>query len=249
RAAERRLVEQRRELERSNAALEEFASIASHDLQEPLRKILAFGERLEMAAGPVLQGEALSYLGRMLGAASRMRTLITDLLTYSQVATRNQPFVPTDLTSTAQEVVADLETAIADAAGRVEIGALPLIDADPPQMRQLLQNLVGNALKYRQANRAPVVRISSSNPDAAHCAIAVADNGIGFNPEYTERIFKMFERLHGRAHYEGSGIGLAICRRIAERHGGTITATGSPGQGATFTVTLPLSQAAGGPLA
>ena len=249
RAAERRLVEQRRELERSNAALDEFASIASHDLQEPLRKILAFGERLEMSAGPVLQGEAHGYLGRMLGAAARMRTLISDLLTYSQAATRSHPFEPTDLARVAREVVADLETVIADAAGRVEIGALPVIDADATQMRQLLQNLVGNALKYRHAHRTPVVRISSSSPDAARCAIAVADNGIGFNPEYSERIFKMFERLHGRARYDGSGIGLAICRRIAERHGGTITATSSPGQGATFTVTLPLSHAARGPFA
>ncbi len=248
RAAERRLGEQRRELERSNAALEEFASIASHDLQEPLRKILAFGERLETSAGPVLHGEARGYLDRMLGAAARMRTLISDLLTYSQVTVRSQPFVPTDLAGTAREVVADLEAVIADAAGRVEIGELPVIDADPMQMRQLLQNLVANALKYRHADRPPVVRISSSGPDAAHCAIAVADNGIGFNPEYTERIFKMFERLHGRSRYDGSGIGLAICRRIAERHGGTITATSSPGQGATFTVTLPLTHAARGPL-
>jgi light-regulated signal transduction histidine kinase (bacteriophytochrome) len=184
----------------------------------------------------------------MLGAAARMRALISDLLTYSQVTVRSQPFVATDLAGTAREVVADLEMVIADAAGRVEIGELPVIDADPIQMRQLLQNLVANALKYRHADRAPVVRISSSSPDAAHCAIAVEDNGIGFNPEYTERIFKMFERLHGRARYDGSGIGLAICRRIAERHGGTITATSSPGEGATFTVTLPRSHAARGPL-
>jgi signal transduction histidine kinase len=107
-------------------------------------------------------------------------------------------------------------------------------------MRQLLQNLVGNALKYRHADRAPVVRITSSSPDAAYRSIHVADNGIGFNPQYTERIFKMFERLHVRARYDGSGIGLAICRRIAERHGGTITATGRPDEGATFTITLPL---------
>ena len=247
RAAEHRLAEQRRELERSNAALEEFASIASHDLQEPLRKILAFGERLETTAGPVLRGEARSHLDRMLGAAARMRTLISDLLTYSQVTVRSQPFVPTVLAGTAREVVADLEVVIADAAGRVEIGELPVIDADPIQMRQLFQNLVANALKYRHADRPPVVRISSSSLDAAHCTIAVADNGIGFNPEYTERIFKMFERLHGRARYDGSGIGLAICRRIAERHGGTITATSTPGQGATFTVTLPITHAPRGP--
>jgi len=202
---------------------------------------------LETTAGPVLRGEARSHLDRMLGAAARMRTLISDLLTYSQVTVRSQPFVPTVLAGTAREVVADLEVVIADAAGRVEIGELPVIDADPIQMRQLFQNLVANALKYRHADRPPVVRISSSSLDAAHCTIAVADNGIGFNPEYTERIFKMFERLHGRARYDGSGIGLAICRRIAERHGGTITATSTPGQGATFTVTLPITHAPRGP--
>jgi signal transduction histidine kinase len=248
RVAERRLVEQRRELERSNAALEEFASVASHDLQEPLRKILSFGERLETSAGPLLQGEARSYLDRMLGATARMRTLIGDLLTYSQVTARNEPFVPTDLAGTAREVVADLEMVIADAAGQVDVGELPVIDANPIQMRQLFQNLVANALKYRHTDRPPVVRITSSSPDAAHRTIAVADNGIGFNPEYTERIFKMFERLHARARYDGSGIGLAICRRIAERHGGTITATGRPGEGATFTITLPLEHAPTGTL-
>jgi signal transduction histidine kinase len=248
RVAERRLVEQRRELERSNAALEEFASVASHDLQEPLRKILSFGERLETSAGPVLHGEARSYLDRMLGATARMRTLISDLLTYSQVTARNEPFVPTDLAGTAREVVADLEMVIADAAGQVDVGELPVIDAHPIQMRQLFQNLVANALKYRHTDRPPVVRITSSSPDAAHRTIAVADNGIGFNPEYTERIFKMFERLHARARYDGSGIGLAICRRIAERHGGTITATGRPGEGATFTITLPLEHAPTGTL-
>lgn len=242
RDAERRLGKQRGELERSNAALDDFASIASRRLQEPLRKILAFGERLETAAAPDLHGAARGYLDRVLVAAARMRALISDLLTYSQLTVRGQPFVPTDLVETVREVIADLETVIADAAGRVEIGELPVIDADPSEMRQLLQNLIANALKYRHADRPPVVRISSSSPDAARRAIVVADNGIGFNPEYTQRIFKMFERLHGRARYNGSGIGLAICRRIAERHGGTITATSSPGQGATFTVTLPLSQ-------
>jgi signal transduction histidine kinase len=244
RAAEHLLAEQRRELERSNAALEEFASIASHDLQEPLRKILSFGERLDTSAGPVLQGDARRYLDRMLGAAARMRALISDLLTYSLLTTRAQSFVSTDLTGLAREVITDLETVVADAGGRVDLGELPVIDADPVQMRQLLQNLLANAIKYRDKGRPPIVRLDSSSPDAEHCTITVADNGIGFKQEYGERIFKMFERLHGRAQYEGSGIGLAICRRIADRHGGTITASSSPGQGATFTVTLPLSQRA-----
>jgi signal transduction histidine kinase len=246
RFTEWRLAEQRSELERSNAALEEFASVASHDLQEPLRKILSFGERLSSAAGPAVEGDARRDLERMLGAAARMRTLIDDLLTYSQVATRVQPFVSTDLAVIAREVVGDLETAIADAGGRVEIGELPVIEADPLQMRQLLQNLLGNAIKYRRKDEAPLVRLSGSVAGGRHCTITVEDNGIGFNEQYAERIFKMFERLHGRMEYGGSGIGLAICRKIVERHHGTIAAAGTAGRGATFTVTLPLTQASRG---
>jgi signal transduction histidine kinase len=244
RATERCLAEQRQELERSNAALEEFASVASHDLQEPLRKILAFGERLETSARPALEGEPRRYLDGILGAAARMRALVSDLLTYSLLTTRGQPFVATSLAALVYDVIADLETLIADTGGRVEVGALPVIDADPAQMRQLLQNLVANAIKYRRKDRAPVIRFDSSTPDAEHCTISVADNGVGFKQEYSERIFKMFERLHGRAHYDGSGIGLAICRRVAERHGGTITAASRPGEGTTFSITLPLHQAA-----
>jgi signal transduction histidine kinase len=243
RAAEHRLAEQRRELERSNAALEEFALIASHDLQEPLRKILSFGERLDTSVGPVLEGNARRFLDGMLGAAARMRALISDLLTYSLLTTRVRPFVSTNLADLGREVIADLEPIVADAGGRFEVGTLPVIDADPAQMRQLLQNLLANAIKYRRKDEPSIVRLDSSSPDAEHCTITVADNGIGFNQEYSERIFKMFERLHARARYDGSGIGLAICRRVAERHGGTITASSSPGQGATFIVTLPLSQA------
>lgn len=246
RFTEWRLAEQRAELQRSNAALDEFASVASHDLQEPLRKILTFGERLNSTAGPALEGEARRHLERMLSSAGRMRTLINDLLTYSQVSTRAQSFVPTDLARIAREVISDLEMAIADKGGRIEVGALPVIDADPMQMRRLLQNLIGNALKYRRKDESPVVKLSSSHPIARQLTITVRDNGIGFNDQYAEKIFKMFERLHGRMEYEGSGIGLAICRKIVERHGGTITASSSVGKGATFNVTLPITQATAG---
>ena len=245
RLTEWRLAEQHRELERSNAALDEFASVASHDLQEPVRKILSFGDLLNTSAGPALDGAAREYLARMLGAAARMRTLISDLLLYSQVTTRVQPFARTDLARVAREVIADLETSIAESGGRVEVGELPVIDADALQMRQLLQNLLGNALKYRQKDTPPVVRLSCSN-GGQHCMITVSDNGIGFNEKYASKIFRMFVRLHGRAEYEGSGIGLAICRKIVERHGGTIVATSTAGAGATFTVTLPVTQAAQG---
>lgn len=242
RFTEWRLADQHRELERSNDALDEFASVASHDLQEPLRKILSFGEQLVATAGPALEGEARRHVERMLGAADRMRTLINDLLTYSQVATRVVPFTATDLAGVAREVVADLEATIADAGGRIEIGELPVIDADTAQMRQLLQNLLGNALKYRRKDVPPVVRLSSACSGGRNCTITVADNGIGFNDRYAEKIFKMFERLHARTQYAGSGIGLAICRKIVERHNGTIAATSTAGQGATFTVTLPITQ-------
>ncbi len=248
RLTEWRLAEQHRELERSNAALDEFASVASHDLQEPVRKILSFGDLLNTSAGPALEGNAREHLARMLSAAARMRTLISDLLLYSQVTTRVQPFVRTDLARVAREVIADLETSIAESGGRVEVGELPVIDADALQMRQLLQNLLGNALKYRQKDTPPVVRLSCSSPPpgGADCTITVTDNGIGFNEKHAGKIFRMFVRLHGRAEYEGSGIGLAICRKIVERHGGTIAATSTAGQGATFTVTLPVTQAAKG---
>jgi PAS domain S-box-containing protein len=241
RFTEWRLADQRRELQRSNAALDEFASVASHDLQEPLRKIVTFGDLLSRSAGPALQSTAREHLARMLNATARMRTLINDLLMYSQVSTRVQLFVDTDLAAIAREVITDLETTIAEAGGRVEVGKLPVIAADPLQMRQLLQNLLGNALKYRRKDMAPVVQLNGSN-GGPQCTITVTDNGIGFNEHYAEKIFRMFTRLHGREEYEGSGIGLAICRKIVERHGGTIAATSTTGQGATFTVTLPVTQ-------
>jgi signal transduction histidine kinase len=246
RLTEWRLAEQHRELERSNAALDEFASVASHDLQEPVRKILSFGDLLNTSAGPALDANAREHLARMLSAAARMRTLTSDLLLYSQVTTRVQPFARTNLSRIAREVIADLETTIAEADGRVEVGALPVIEADALQMRQLFQNLLGNALKYRRKDTPPVVRLHALNPDAPLCTLVVADNGIGFNEKHAGKIFRMFVRLHGRAQYDGSGIGLAICRKIVERHRGTIAATSTPGQGATFTVILPVTQAEAG---
>src|SRR5512146_405531 len=244
RLAERRLAAQRRELQRSNAALNEFAFVASHDLQEPLRKILSFGERLGTSAGPLLEGNARQYLERMLNAAARMRALISDLLAYSQLATSSEPFAATDLAAIAREVVADLETSIADVGGRVEVGELPVIEADALQMRRLLQNLLGNALKFRRKDSPPVVRLGASTSGDGICTITVSDNGIGFKKEHGEKIFRMFERLHARAQYDGSGMGLAVCRKIVERHGGSIAATSTTGQGATFIVTLPVTQGA-----
>jgi len=239
----RRLAVQHRELQRSNAALNEFAFVASHDLQEPLRKILSFGERLESSAGAALDGPRRQYLDRMLSAATRMRSLISDLLAYSQAAVSTKPFAPTDLATIARDVIVDLETTIADCGARVDLGQLPVIDADPIQMRQLLQNLIGNALKFRREDVPPVVRLRSSTSDDGQCTISVSDNGIGIKEQHRDKIFRMFERLHSRTQYDGSGIGLAICRRIVERHAGSITVTSTTGGGTTFTIGLPVTQA------
>lgn len=230
------------ELQRSNHELEQFASVASHDLQEPLRKIQAFADRLKARCGNQLGEQGLDYLQRILNSAVRMRRLIDELLAYARVTTRGQPFVPVDLGNMAREVVSDLEARLQQSGGFVEIAELPLIEADPVQMRQLFQNLIGNSLKFRKPGEPALVRVAgrvlSGSPDL--CELTVSDNGIGFEQEYAERIFQLFERLHGRSDYEGTGMGLAICRKIVERHGGRILAHGTPGQGATFLVRLPL---------
>jgi PAS domain S-box-containing protein len=225
-------------LEQSNRELEDFAYVASHDLQEPLRKIQAFGDLLRSKHAALLPDQARDYIERMQSAARRMQVLINDLLSFSRVTTKAQPFVPVDLAHVAAEVVKDLEVRLHDSGGRIVVGAMPVIDADPLQMRQLLQNLAGNGLKFHRPDVPPAVEMHATI-DGDRCHITVSDNGIGFEEKYAERIFTMFERLHGRGQYEGTGIGLAICRKIAERHGGEIRAHGTPGAGATFAVTLP----------
>ncbi len=244
RLAERRLQVASAELERSNRELQDFAAIASHDLQEPLRKIQAFGDRLNDRYSGVLDEAGAEYLGRMTDAATRMRDLIDDLLAYSRVQSAGSELRPVDLEPIMAGVLQDLERRIEEDGGRVEVGPLPTVVADPTQMRQLLQNLVGNALKFRRPGVAPHVvlmarRIPDAGADGAGWELSVADNGIGFDVSQAERIFAPFHRLHGRAEYEGTGIGLAICRRIVERHGGVLKATAVPGDGATFTATLP----------
>jgi PAS domain S-box-containing protein len=241
------------QLERSNRELQDFAYVASHDLQEPLRKIVVFGERLQEKAAERLEPETLDYLQRMRKAASRMQSLINDLLAFSRVTTKAQPFTQVNLAQTAREVIEDLEGRIELTKGRVEQGELPVIDAEPLQMRQLLQNLLGNALKFRRPEVPPVVKIEAkvfsgvlphSPPDTAHqnlCELTVSDNGIGFDEKYLDRIFNVFQRLHTRNEYEGTGMGLAITRKIVLLHGGFITARSSPGQGAAFIATLPVS--------
>ncbi|HVF46068.1 MAG TPA: PAS domain S-box protein [Pyrinomonadaceae bacterium] len=232
-------------LERSNKDLEQFAAVASHDLQEPLRKIQAFGDRLRERSGDEIGEEGLYSLERMIDAASRMRGLIEALLTFSRVTTKAQRSVPVDLGAAAREVVSDLEALIHKTAGRVEVGALPTIAADPQQMRQLLLNLIANGLKFHKPGVPPVVRVEGrmlAVDSEKMCELSVSDNGIGFDEQYRERIFEVFERVHSRQQYEGTGMGLAICRRIAERHGGTVSANAGEDGGATFLVKLPVRQ-------
>jgi light-regulated signal transduction histidine kinase (bacteriophytochrome) len=237
------LLEQADKLSRSNAELEQFAYVASHDLQEPLRKIQAFGDRLKTKYDASLGPEGLDYLTRMQNAAARMQILIQDLLSLSRVASNAKPFTSVDLGDVVRTVVSDLEMRIQDAQGRVEIGALPVIFGDRGQMAQLFQNLIGNGLKFRKPGESPVVKIDSQAQTlpsgAAGWHISVEDNGIGFDEKYRDRIFQIFQRLHGRNEYEGTGIGLAICRKIVDRHGGSLTANSSPGAGAKFIITLP----------
>ncbi len=242
-------------LRRSNAELEQFAYVASHDLQEPLRKIRAFGDRLSTMAAGSLDDRAADYLARMISAATRMQTLIENLLLYSRVASRGAEFESVDLNDVLADVLNDLESQVAHSGARVHADELPELEADRMQMHQLLQNLLSNAIKYGPTDGTATVEVGCAlldckgatlGPEQSGEAVAtrltVTDNGIGFEQEYAQRIFELFQRLHGRADYEGTGIGLGICRRIVLRHRGEIGAAGHPGEGATFTVVLPLRQ-------
>ena len=248
RRVEETLTQRAAELARSNAELEQFAFVASHDLQEPLRKIQAFGDRLKLKCDSTQPPETRDYLDRMQNAAARMRTLIDDLLAFSRVMRRTEPFVPVDLGRVTREVLGDLEVRIEKSGAKVEVGELPTIDADATQMRQLILNLLSNALKFQPPGGTPVVKIVARALSAPSgeplCEISVQDNGIGFEEKYLDKIFAVFQRLHGRSEYEGTGVGLAVCRRIVDRHHGNITAQSQLGQGATFLVTLPVKQVA-----
>ena len=229
------------ELQRSNAELQDFAAVASHDLQEPLRKIQSFADELKMSIGNRIDTDEQDTLDRMIAAAGRMRILINDLLNFSRVTTMAKPFIPVDLGLTVREVLSDLEARTRDTKGRIEVCELPTIDADPMQMHQLLQNLIGNGLKFHAPGVAPIIKVSGEK-GGLNYQLSITDNGIGFDEKYLDRIFTVFQRLHGRKEYEGTGMGLAICRKIAERHGGQIKARSAPGAGSTFTITLPLKQ-------
>ncbi len=244
---EKKVAEQTRDLQ-------EFAYGVSHDLQEPLRKVMTFGDRLRERCGSQLGDAGRAYLDRMQDATKRMSTLIADILALSRVTTRARPPVPVKLATIVTEVLSDLEVLVERVQGTIEVGVLPTIDADPTQMRQLFQNLIGNALKFRKQDLAPVIRIQAQpapqvptfeddEDPRPHWQIKVQDNGIGFDQKYSETIFEVFQRLHNRTEYEGSGIGLSLCRKIVSRHGGLISAESAPGKGATFVIVLPEKQA------
>lgn len=239
---DRKLEEYAKKLEITNKELEEFAYIASHDLQEPLRKIQTFSNRLNTLYGTVLGEQGNEYLTRMLKSVVRMRTLINDLLAFSRITTKAKEFSEVDLSVIIKEVITDLELRIEELSSNIEICKLPVIDAEPMQMRQLFQNLISNALKFHHKERTPVVKIYEEKADSHFCKITIEDNGIGIEEKYVDKIFQVFYRLHSKDEYEGTGIGLAICRKIAERHNGTITVNSSLNKGTKFTISLPLKQ-------
>ncbi|MDE0051324.1 MAG: PAS domain S-box protein [Rhodospirillales bacterium] len=238
-----------RDLARSNEELEQFAYVASHDLQEPLRKIRAFGALLADEKRENLDDEGQQYIDFMTDAAARMQTLVSDLLALSRVTTAAQPFEDLALGEVFDTVLSDLSVALEEAGGEVEVAATPTVEADRTQMEQLFRNLIGNAVKFRRPGVAPRVTVEVAKeaerldaiPGPAH-TIVVTDNGIGFDSAQGGKLFQPFKRLHARHQYEGAGIGLAICEKIVLRHHGRITASGTPGEGAVFTVTLPRRQ-------
>jgi PAS domain S-box-containing protein len=228
-------------LKESNRALEDFAFIASHDMKEPLRKVISFGNMLQQKHKDSLGQTGNDYLNRMLDATERMQSLLTGLLEYSRITTNPEPFREVDLYGIINEVLSDLEIRIKKTGGEVRIGEFPAIEADPTQMRQLFQNLIGNALKFHKQGEKPVIKVRSVVIDNSELQIVVEDNGIGFDEEYLDMIFAPFQRLHDRSsQYKGTGMGLAICKKIVERHGGSITAKSTPGVGTSFIIQLPL---------
>ncbi|TAE30794.1 MAG: PAS domain-containing sensor histidine kinase [Cytophagales bacterium] len=238
------------ELKRSNEGLQQFAYVASHDLQEPLRKIMAFGDMLTDLHSASLGANGADLVSRMQQSAKRMSQLIRDLLNYSRISAQKDLFEPVDLNTLLTDVQGDLEVRIKDSGAVFSIDTLPTIAGSPVQLQQLFQNLLSNAIKFSHKDQSPVVtvRCCRANPhqmptdlpiDRSYWQLTIQDNGIGFDEQYAERIFQVFQRLHGKAQFAGTGVGLAICRKVVENHSGAIRANSQPGEGATFTVWLP----------
>lgn len=241
--ADRKILSYMKRLETSNSVLQDFAFVASHDLQEPLRKISIFSDLLRIQYSGQLDDEAQSYLDKIQGATDRMKELIESLLVYSRITTRSEPFSEVDLNEVLQEVVQDLEVPISETGASVEISYLPALQADRSQMRRLFQNLLGNALKFHKESEPPRIKVYGELGEDETCRVFVEDNGIGFNEKYLRQIFQPFQRLHGKSSpYKGSGMGLAISRKIVDRHNGRLTAISTEGKGSIFIVTLPRRQ-------
>lgn len=230
------------ELVRSNNELQEFAFVASHDLQEPLRKIVAFGRQLQDSAAGSLDSQSHEALSRIIGAATRMSRLIEGVLDLSRVATQAGAFEAINIRVPVMDALQDLDGRIQETGAAIDVGELPVVEADRLQMKRLFTNLLSNALKFACSDTAPHIRITSEGPTDGLYRISVIDNGIGFDQRYAEKVFTPFQRLHGPLKYEGSGMGLAICRKIVSRHGGNITAMSKPGEGSKFTISLPVRQ-------
>ncbi len=224
------------ELKRSNAELEQFAYVASHDLQEPLRMVASYVQLLARRYRGKLDGDADEFILFAVDGATRMQALINDLLAYSRVGTKGKLFLPTDLDSVLDDALANLSVRLRETNAEVARDPLPEVLADSGQLIQLFQNLIGNALKF-VADGHPHVRVAVTSDDGL-VRISISDDGIGIDPRFEKRIFEVFQRLHTREEYPGTGIGLAVCRKIIERHGGRIWVESEPGRGATFHFTL-----------
>ncbi len=245
------LAQTNKALEVSNHDLLQFASVASHDLQEPLRKILIFADMLQNRHTHDLPPDSLRQLEKIVHASQRMKRTIVDVLTYSRLSTNDNQFIPTDLNELLADVLADFDLIVSEKRAVVRVDELPVVAVNRGQMRQVFQNLISNALKFSKPGVPPEITISSQvraidqtdvQPNPAYCTISITDNGIGFDEQYAERVFSLFQRLNTKDSYEGSGIGLAITKRIIDRHNGAITARSTEGIGTTFVITLPLRQ-------
>ena len=226
------------ELRRSNTELEQFAYVASHDLQEPLRMVSSYVQLLAKRYQDKLDEDATEFIEFAVDGAGRMQVLINDLLEYSRVGSQVKQFVPTDLSDTFDQAKTNLSASIGDAGAKIERDALPTVMADTVQMTQLFQNLLSNAIKFRESAKQPDIKVSVEDQETSW-VISVNDNGIGIDPKHRERIFLIFQRLHQRREYPGTGIGLAVCKRIVERHDGKIWVNPKSGEETTFSFTMP----------
>jgi light-regulated signal transduction histidine kinase (bacteriophytochrome) len=240
-----------RELNRSNKELEEFAYVASHDMHEPIRKVLTFGEKINNKCSSALGDDGKVYLDRIVSSAYNMRNLIDNLLEFSRISRGTRSFVATDLNQIVAQVMSDQELRIEESGTQLKVRDLPVVEAVPSELRQLFNNLVSNAIKFRKKEISPVITITSHKLthkekseflipfNQTYHRISIQDNGIGFESVYSEKIFEIFQRLNGKSEYSGSGIGLSICKKIVESHDGIIYATGEPSVGSTFSIILP----------